>query len=171
MIYNMTKEEKINNILIALKESTECGATEWKLRESCFNSEKTHNYRAYSIDKETHFDIEISLNETLSGLRSFGNAIWIYNTGLIDGKKYISSNDITKQIENLVYLKYIKPNTVSKAEDDTLDRVLNSIGDKSYMRDKKLKDILEGDNHQDDKPQDDKPQEKEEESFLKRLFK
>jgi hypothetical protein len=39
------------------------------------------------------------------------------------------------------------------------------------MRDKKLKDILEGDNHQDDKPQDDKPQEKEEESFLKRLFK
>jgi len=166
MIYNMTKEEKINNILVALKESTECGATEWKLRDSCFNSEKNHHYRAYSIDKETHFDIEISLNENLSGLRSGGNAIWLYNNGLVDGKKYISSNDITKQIENLVYLKYVKPNIVSKAEDDTLDRVLNSIGDKSYMRDKKLKDILDGDNQQDDKPQ-----EKEEESFLKRLFK
>jgi len=166
MIYNMTKEEKINNILVALKESTECGATEWKTKDSCFNSEKTHNYRAYSIDKETHFDIEISLNENLSGLRSSGNAIWIYNAGLIDGKKYIASNDITKQIENLVYLKYVKPNIISKAEDDILDRVLNSIGDKSYMRDKKLKDILEDDNQQDDKTQ-----EKEEESFLKRLFK
>jgi hypothetical protein len=67
-----------------------------------------------------------------------------------------------KEIENFVYLKYVKPNIVSKAEDDVLDKVLNSIGDKSYMRDKKLKDILED---------RDTLQEKEEESFLKRLFK
>jgi hypothetical protein len=151
----MTKEEKLEKILISLKEATECGAIDWKLRDSCFNSEKNHHYRAYSIDKQTYFDLEVSLNDNLSGLRKHGNSLFIYNSGFPDGKKYVPNNQIIAEIENLIYEKYIKPNIILKAEDDALDNVLNSIGDKSYLRDKKLNQILDI----------------EGESFLKKLFK
>ncbi len=78
----MTKEEKLEKILHSLKEATECGAIEWNLRDSCFNSEKNHCYRAYSIDNQTYFDLEVSLNENLTGLRTHGNCLFIYNSGL-----------------------------------------------------------------------------------------
>jgi hypothetical protein len=161
----MTKEEKLEKILLFLKEATECGAIEWNPRDSCFNSEKNHYYRAYSIDKQTYFDLEISLNENLSGLRSFGNAIWIYNAGFPDGRKYIPHNQIIGEIDKLIYEKHIKPSIILKAEDDTLDKVLNGIGDKSYMRDKKLNEILEI-----EKDENVEKEEKEESSFLKKLF-
>lgn len=162
----MTKEEKLEKILLSLKEATECGAIEWNKRDSCFNSEKNHHYRAYSIDKQTYFDLEVSLNENLTGLRSSGNMLWIYNSGFPDGKKYVSSNSVTKEIENLIYEKHIKPTIILKAEDDALDDVLNGIGNKSYMRDKKLNEILEI-----EKEENIEKEEKEESSFLKKLFK
>ena len=162
----MTKEEKLEKILLSLKEATECGAIEWDLRDSCFNSEKNHHYRAYSIDKQTYFDLEVSLNENLSGLRSHGNCLFIYNSGFPDGKKYVPRNQIIGEIENVIYEKHIKPSIILKAEDDTLDKVLNGIGDKSYMRDKKLNEILEI-----EKDENVEKEEKEESSFLKKLFK
>lgn len=162
----MTKEEKLEKILFSLKEATECGAIEWNLRDSCFNSEKNHYYRAYSIDKQTYFDLEVSLNESLSGLRSHGNGLFIHNSGFPDGKKYIPHNQTIGEIDKLIYEKHIKPSIILKTEDDTLDKVLNGIGDKSYMRDKKLNEILDI-----EKQENVEKEEKEEESFLKRLFK
>lgn len=156
----MTKEEKIEKILIALKEATECGSTEWNLRDTIFNSQRTHHYRAYSIDKETYFDLEITLNENLSGLSVGSIYLWVHNKGLSDGKKQISNNPIVKEIVNLIYEKYIKPIVILRAEDDALDNILSGIADKSYMRDKRLSEIL-----------DSKEEEKETKSFFGRLFK
>jgi uncharacterized protein YxjI len=137
----MTKEEKIEKILISLKEATECGATEWNLRDSIFNSEANYGFRAYSIDKETHFDLDISLNNDLTGIAGHGY-IWIYNKGLSDGKKQIVPNSITREIEKYIYENKIKPNLIIKAEDDALDSILNDIRGKSRMRDDKLTEIL-----------------------------
>jgi len=137
----MTKEEKIEKILISLKEATECGATEWNLKDSIFNSETSYRFMAYSIDKETHFDLEICLKKDLTGIGRDGY-IWIYNKGLSGGKKQIIPNPITREIERYIYENKIKPNPIITAEDDSLDNILNGIRDKSRMRDDKLTEIL-----------------------------
>lgn len=156
-------EEKIEKILIALLESTKCGSIEWRLRDSTFNTQKCHNYRAFSVDGETHFDMEVTLNDSLTDI-SRNNCLFIHNERLVEGRKYVSSCDVTLQIQKLIFEKYIKPSiTVTYSEEEVLDKVLNSIGDKSYMRDKKLKDILED--------SDITPVSQNESSILKKIFK
>ncbi len=157
--HSMNEKEKIEKILDALLESTECDAIEWKLRDTVFNSQTIHHFRAFSVDGETHFDVEVSLNDSLTDI-SRSNYIFIYNNGFVNGRKYVYDCDKTHKIQKLIFEKYIKQKiTTTQNTDETLDKVLNSIGDKSYMRDKKLESILE----------DDIPTKNE--SFFKKLFK
>ena len=148
--------DKVNKILEQLVESTECGALEWSLRSSTFNSESRHSYHTKSIDEKTTFEIEISLTEKLDSI-GYRNCLWIRNESFTDGRKYVPSNDLTKKLEDLVYEKYIKPSLKVKQEDKILDEILTNIGDRSYVRDKKLSQILEDESKSD--------------GFLKKLFK
>lgn len=147
--------DKINKILEKLIESTECGALEWSPRNTTFNSESRHHYHTKSVDEKTTFEIEISLTEKLDSI-GYRNSLWIKNEFFTDGRKQVSSNELTKKLEDLVYEKYIKPSLIVKQEDEILDEILTNIGDRSYVRDKNLSQILEDESNSD--------------GFLKKLF-
>jgi hypothetical protein len=147
--------DKINKILEKLIESTECGALEWSPRNTTFNSESRHHYHTKSVDEKTTFEIEISLTEKLDSI-GYRNSLWIKNEFFTDGRKHVSSNELTKKLEDLVYEKYIKPSLIVKQEDEILDEILTNIGDRSYVRDKNLSQILEDESNSD--------------GFLKKLF-
>jgi hypothetical protein len=127
-----------------LIESTKDGVLIWTLRDSCFNSESRYGLHTFSIDKKTEFQIEINLDESLNSLKCH-NCMWIYNTDLLDGKKYISSNVQTKILEQMVFDMFVKPTIKhkSKSQDSIYDDILNNIGDKQYNRDKKLQQLIE----------------------------
>lgn len=72
----MTLEEQISRVVVALLEGTENGSVEWCPRQTCFNSESNHHYESLSIDKNTKFKIEITLDETLSKIHR-SNALCI----------------------------------------------------------------------------------------------
>lgn len=140
--------DKINKILEKLIESTECGALEWSPRNTTFNSESRHHYHTKSVDEKTTFEIEISLTEKLDSI-GYRNSLWIKNEFFTDGRKQVSSNELTKKLEDLVYEKYIKPSLIVKQEDEILDEILTNIGDRSYVRDKNLSQILEDESNSD----------------------
>jgi hypothetical protein len=135
-------EEKIEQIIKQLIESTKSGALVWKPRDSFLNSESRHHFHSFSIDNQTEFQLEISLNENLIGIR-YHNYLVIKNKLLVDGQKIILSNIITKELENVVYDKFLKPNIIVKQQDSIFDNILNSISDKQYMRDHKLRQLLD----------------------------
>ena len=93
--------DKINKILEKLIESTECGALEWSPRNTTFNSESRHHYHTKSVDEKTTFEIEISLTEKLDSI-GYRNSLWIKNEFFTDGRKQVSSNELTKKLEDLV---------------------------------------------------------------------
>lgn len=134
----------INEILTRLIESSTNGSITWERRNSIFDSETSWSFRAYSIDKETWFDIDIKLNDNMT--IQHGSSLWIYNKGLVDGKKLLLSGqykDISK-IEDFIYNNLVKPNIIKKCEDKALENILTGIADKQYIRDKKIGEILNG---------------------------
>lgn len=135
-------KEKIKKVVSQLAESTINGSITWEVRKSTFSSEKTHKFRAYSTDKDTWFDIEISLDDTMSMQK--GAMLWIYNAGLIDGRKLLSQYEYPDihRIELFIYNSMVKPNITKILEDDAFDKILAGIGDKQSMRDKKIGEIL-----------------------------
>ena len=144
----MTIEEQINLVVKTLLEGTENGSVDWYPRSSCFNSETSHAYESLSIDKNTKFQVEITIDSTFSKVDR-SNSLWIYNSGLVDGRKYVSSNSDTKKIEQIIFEKYIKPNMKSKAESLVLDSILLNIGNKQTNRDRKLDILLDTDTDKD----------------------
>ena len=79
----------------------------------------------------------------------YRNSLWIKNEFFTDGRNHVSSNELTKKLEDLVYEKYIKPSLIVKQEDEILDEILTNIGDRSYVRDKNLSQILEDESNSD----------------------
>lgn len=137
------KEELINKILDSLYEGTKDGAVIWSLRKTIFNSETCHNMSTTSTDGETEFQIEIHLDDTLK--HKIGSNLYIRNKKIIDGYASASSykNNTLKELEKLIFEKFIKPTLKPRANDEyVLEDILNSIGSKEYMRDKKLEQIL-----------------------------
>jgi hypothetical protein len=137
------KEELINKILDSLYEGTKDGAVTWSLRKSIFNSETCHNMSTISTDGETEFQIEIHLDDSLK-LKS-GASLIIRNKKILDGYASTSSyrNNTLKELEKLIFENFIKPTLKPRSNDEyVLEDILNSIGSKEYMRDKKLEQIL-----------------------------
>jgi hypothetical protein len=155
--------DKIEKILSQLVESTQCGALEWTLRDTCFNSETRHHYQSKSIDEKTSFEIEISLTAKLDAI-GYRSPLWIRNESFSDGRKYVQSNPKTMQLEDLIFEKYIRPSIRIKIkEEEVLDEILTGIGDLQYVRDKKLNQILESDEKEKEKEKDN--------NFFKKIFK
>jgi hypothetical protein len=137
------KEELINKILDSLYEGTKDGAVTWSLRKTIFNSETCHNMSTISTDGETEFQIEIHLDDTLN--HKIGSNLYIRNKKILDGYASASSykNNTLKELEKLIFEKFIKPTLKPRSNDEyVLEDILNSIGSKEYMRDKKLEQIL-----------------------------
>lgn len=137
----MTKEI-IVKIIDSLYDGTKNDAVNWKLKKSMFNSETRHLMHSFSIDNKTEFRMDIRLDENLSFVP--GELLSICNESITDGVKYISSydNPELKKLELLIFDKYINPNIQLKNDDLLYEDILNNIGNKEYIRDKKLESIL-----------------------------
>ena len=137
------KEELLNKIIDSLYEGTLVGAVTWQLQKTIFNSETNHNMNSFSTDGETEFKVEIHLDDTLN-FRP-GSHLYIRNKKITDGSTSISSykNAKLKELEKVIFEKFIKPNLKPRSNDEyVFEDILNSIGSKEYMRDKKLEQIL-----------------------------
>lgn len=137
------KEELLNKIIDSLYEGTLAGAVIWKLQNTIFNSETNHNMNTFSTDGETEFKVEIHLDDTLN-FRP-GSHLYIRNKKITDGSTSISSykNAKLKELEKVIFEKFIKPTLKPKANDEyVFEDILNSIGSKEYIRDRKLEQIL-----------------------------
>lgn len=137
------KEELLNKILDSLYEGTQAGAVTWQLQKTIFNSETNHNMNTFSTDGETEFKVEIHLDDTLN-FRP-GSHLYIRNKKITDGSTSISSykNAKLKELEKVIFEKFVKPTLKPKANDEyVFEDILNSIGSKEYMRDRKLEQIL-----------------------------
>ena len=137
------KEELLNKILDSLYEGTLAGAVTWQLQKTIFNSETNHNMNTFSTDGETEFKVEINLDDTLN--HKPGTHLYIRNKKITDGSTSISSykNTKLKELEKAIFEKFVKPNLKPRANDEyVFEDILNSIGSKEYMRDRKLEQIL-----------------------------
>ncbi len=137
------KEELLNKILESLYEGTKEGALIWQLKKSIFNSETCHNMNTFSTDGKTEFKLEIVLDDNLN-LRT-GTHLYIRNEKITDGCVSIPSwkNTTLKELEKVVFDNFVKPTLKTKSNNEyVLGNILNSIGSKEYMRDKKLEQIL-----------------------------
>lgn len=131
------KEELLNKILDSLYEGTLAGAVTWQLQKTIFNR------NTFSTDAETEFKVEIHLDDTLN-FRP-GTHLYIRNKKITDGSTSISSwkNTKLKELEKVIFEKFVKPNLKPRSNDEyVFEDILNSIGSKEYMRDKKLEQIL-----------------------------
>lgn len=137
------KEELLNKIIDSLYEGTLAGAVIWQLQKTIFNTETNHNMNTFSTDGETEFKVEIHLDDTLN-FRP-GSHLYIRNKKITDGSTSISSykNTKLKELEKVIFEKFIKPTLKPKANDEyVFEDILNSIGSKEYIRDRKLEQIL-----------------------------
>jgi len=166
-----TEKEKLGLIIDSIVKATEDNAMNWELRDSCFNSERRYNFRSYSIDKQTEFHMEVCLNESLDNISKWGGSLVIYNKGLVEGRKIISNGEFSvKKLEDLLFQRYVKPTLVVKKESDTLDSILGSIGNKQYMRDIKLDQILDDSEIKNESNKVPPTHAEIKESILKKLF-
>lgn len=150
------KEEYVKKILDSLYEGTKEGAVIWKLRNTIFNSDTRHNMNCFSNDGETEFQIEIHLDDTLK--HKPGTHFYIRNKKITDGYATVSSyKSVTlKELENLVFDKFVKPTITPKFNDYVFEDILKNIGSKEYMRDKKLEQILGEEDNEETKVEEQK---------------
>jgi len=137
------KEEILNKILDYLFEGTKDGVVIWKLRPSISNSKTMYQMVSFSTDNETEFNIEIQLDDKLN--HRPGTNLYIRNKKITNGYASISSykNSNLRELEIFIFDKFIKPSLKPRANDEyVLEDILNNIGSKEYMRDKKLEQIL-----------------------------
>ena len=137
----MTKEI-IVKILDSLYDGTKENAVNWTLRNSMFNSESRHSMHSFSIDNKTEFRLDIRLDDNLVFVP--GELLSIHNESLTDGVNYISryENPVLKDLELLIYEKYIRPNVILKNDTLLYEDILKNIGNREYIRDKKIDSIL-----------------------------
>jgi hypothetical protein len=139
----MAKDPKVESILKSIITGTKNGSVDWSLQNTCFNSETSHTYESYSIDKKTKFQMEVSLEKDFT-LKSSTSGLFIFNENLVDGRTYLSSdyNEYLKSIKEILYENYIKPNITRKNESDVFDSILLNIGNRQMKRDFLLDEIL-----------------------------
>ena len=143
------KEELLNKILDSLYEGTKAGAIIWQLQNTIFNSETCYNMNTFSTDGETEFKLEINLDDKLNPRP--GTHLYIRNKKITNGYTSMSSykNAKLKELEKVIFEKFVKPTLKPKANDEyVFEDILNSIGSKEYMRDRKLEQILGEDKEQ-----------------------
>lgn len=133
----------MNKLVDTIFEYTKSGHLQWKLKDSCFNSESTHNYECELRDG-TKVEIEIHLDSSLN--YNYNNYIIIRNKDLVDGRLFIHSNQHNKitSIGKIVYQMYIKPKIVPKAKTQSqaiLD-IISAIPTKEEVRDTKINQII-----------------------------
>lgn len=143
-------DEIVQKIVESLYEGTKAGAVTWKLRDTIFNSELRHHLHSMSVDGNTEFKIEITLESDFKFKP--GTHLYIHNEKIAGGYKYTSTykNETLSKLEEIIYEKYVQPTVKIKLnkEEDVLEDILNSIGSKEYVRDKKLEQILGSESEQ-----------------------
>jgi hypothetical protein len=131
-------EEILKKIVESLYEGTKAGALVWTLNSSIFNSDTRHQMICLSSDKKTEFKLDINLDDQQN--LKLGSYLYIRNDKIVDGMKSVTK---VSTLEKLVFDKFLKPNLKPKVDTDAVfNDILNSIGSKEYIRDKKLEQIL-----------------------------
>lgn len=149
----------INEILQNLTQGTINNEIDWKLTSSAFNSDTCKQYETKSFDDKTRFVVEIKLDERFNLLKNRTD-FHIYNSDLINGRKYLYSDSCPDIIPlgEIVFKKYLKPNLQVKDESSAFKSILGNIFSKEHKRDQRINSILGIDD------------EDEKKSFIEKLF-
>ena len=136
--------EKIIELLNSINDATISGDIIWIERISMFTTDTQKYFTYESEDKLTNFDIKISIDNDLKSLLYGSCMLTIKNKDLIDESMYIYSNKNKelKQLVDFIFNTIIKNNFSAKDQNEVLENILASIGNKSSRRDKKIDDIL-----------------------------
>lgn len=136
--------EKIIELLNSINDATISGDIIWIERISMFTTDTQKYFTYESEDKLTNFDIKISIDNDLKSLLYGSCMLTIKNKNLIDESMYIYSNKNKelKQLVDFIFNTKIKNNFSAKDQNEVLENILASIGNKSSRRDKKIDDIL-----------------------------
>lgn len=136
--------EKIIELLNSINDATISGDIIWIERISMFTTDTQKYFTYESEDKLTNFDIKISIDNDLKSLLYGSCMLTIKNKDLIDESMYIYSNKNKelKQLVDFIFNTKIKNNFSAKDQNEVLENILASIGNKSSRRDKKIDDIL-----------------------------
>ena len=137
-----TKKDIINSLI----DGTKNGTFTWKLTTSCFNNDSTKEDSVMSLDGKTEFKTTVALDDRTLLFKSSSKPIVFYNAGFVDGHMWIFGTDGFEteliKLQKLLYELYTKATVVYKNENDVLNDILSSVGDKVTIRDKKIDSLL-----------------------------
>ena len=148
-------EKLLEAILLGTKDNTII----WKIENSLFNSDISHQYTC-DLNSSTRINIRILLNND-SSFRTVDHLI-IRNDKLVTGQKFISCLDSNYKfflidIGTELYNRYIKINIKPHdSEDSILSDILSDMPNKAQLRDNKISDILSDSDSETDSKTDSK---------------
>jgi hypothetical protein len=139
--------KQIKQILETLKDSLLSGDVDFNEKRNIFESD-TEKYFTYETeDKSTEFDIKISISDDLKSINYGSSCLIIKNKELVDDSFYLFSNrsEELRDLIDIIFINKIKPKIKIKDQESVFSDILNSIGNKSSRRDKKINEILNSD--------------------------
>lgn len=139
--------KQIKQILETLKDSILSGDVDFNEKRNIFESD-TEKYFTYETeDKSTQFDIKISISDDLKSINYGSSCLIIKNKELVDDSFYLFSNssEELRDLIDIIFINKIKPKIKIKDQESVFSDILNSIGNKSSRRDKKINEILNSD--------------------------
>lgn len=137
-------EKLLEAILLGTKDNTII----WKIENSLFNSDLSHQYTC-ALNSDTKVNIRILLNNDSSFFTV--DHLIINNAKLITGQKFLSRLDsiyepFIMKIGNELYDRYIKINIKPHdSEDSIFGDILGDMPNKAQLRDDKISKILSTD--------------------------
>lgn len=145
-MFQNIKMAEIKGVVVKIIENlisaTENEEITWTQTNSVINSETSKEYENKSLDGNTKFRATVRMKDDYTF--HYGE-IAIYNSNLINGVNYIShydNKDICDRLGKIIFKNYITPNIQRKNEDQAYKNILESIGGKQSLRDRKINSIL-----------------------------
>lgn len=136
--------EKVKEIIESIKDALIYGDIEFVEKEHLFSSDTERYFTYKTEDESSEFHIKISISDDMKTVEYSSSVLTIKNENLVDKTFYIFSNnsDELREVIDIIFNNKIKPNIKVKNQEDVFSDILNSIGDKSSRRDKKINEIL-----------------------------
>lgn len=135
---------KVKEIIESIKYALISGDIDFVEKNHLFSSDTERYFTYETKDKSSEFDIKISISDDMKKVNYSSSVLTIKNENLIDNSLYVFSDDSDelKEVIDIIFNNKIKPNIKIKKQEDVFSDILNSIGDKSSRRDKKIDEIL-----------------------------
>ena len=136
------KNDKIEEIVSVLINSTKLDISVWEIKSTIFNSDLNRYFVTKSEDGKTRFEIQITIDDNYQ-LKSYYNSLYIYNDNLLNGLLLVHADDysVIKDLHILMYNKYVYPNLPKKLQSKALVDILQGIS-KQGIRDIRISKII-----------------------------